>query len=121
VCRIFLVFNYDNDRAQSSLMAVRAHPDFGLRTTDLGLLRTVRVLCKAIHTHTPMKKTLEKKAAWQRSLGKQVEEKNWHWAGIYMYVSKSCSTPRKTKKKSKSGKKNQRRRAKKNHCPIAWF
>jgi len=33
-----------------------------------------------------MKKTLEKKAAWQRSLGKQVEEKNWHWAGIYMYV-----------------------------------
>jgi len=37
-------------------MAVRAHPDFGLRTMDLGLLRTVRVLCKAIYTPTHEKK-----------------------------------------------------------------
>jgi len=68
-----------------------------------------------------MKKTLEKKAAWQRSLGKQVEEKNWHWAGIYMYVSKSCSTPRKTKKKSKSGKKIKGEEQRKITAPSPGF
>lgn len=111
----FLVFNYDNDRAQnrSALMAVRAHPDLGSSTDFSGLSGPVPGSYVKQYTNERKKgcvasKVLAGKSKEKIGIGRQVY--------VRTYVSHGYPEKKKEIQGAGAGA-----GAEKNHCSLPGF